>query len=252
MVELIQISSLNEAQEILSKIDSDMLILLDVDDTLITPKSAMFRMDGQPDFIDQLKKRAAEIPNFIEILSTWRQQRQSILVEEGWPQMIADWQEMGATVYGFTQVTTGSFGIIKSMEEWRLTELHSHGIFFTPQAGGYDAFKILEGTHGYACFYKGIMMTGPFTKRQMLENFMIALALQPKRIIFFDDRLEQVEAIAAFAKEHKIDFTGIHYQGALEIKGEGSQEIMVYQQKCLVEELRWLEDEEAAQELQAF
>jgi hypothetical protein len=80
-----------------------------VDDTLITPQSLMFRTQGNPDFIDNLKKRSTELPNFIDILSNWRLQRKVMLVDDKWPHYIEMAVNNGAPVFGLTKMNTGPF-----------------------------------------------------------------------------------------------------------------------------------------------
>lgn len=229
-----------ELRDILLDSDRDTLILLDIDDTIITPRANIFRYKNNEHypFIDELKKNKAQIPNFIELLSHWRLKRKSILVHENWPNVIQELKKK-MHVFGLTQMETGSFGHIPSMEEWRYHELQEKEIIFT------DCFQdkiLIKNDLGYSIFYKGIMMTGPFSKAEVLKEMLKGLA--PKKIIFVDDRIEQIQDLASLAKEEKIGYLGIHYRGFEDVSGEVNHKIAKLQKKYFLEEGKWLEDDE--------
>lgn len=247
MPDIIDSFSLSDFKDLGHKVEQGALVLLDVDDTLITPRSAMFRYNsGHHQFIDELKKQPPHGINVTTILANWRLQRQVILVEEEWPHFIHFLRDVrGVTVYGFTQMHTGAFGTIASVEKWRFQELQDKGIVFTSAIDGSSRLVLLEGEEGYACFDRGILFTGPFTKRQLLDAFLTITPHQPRQIFYVDDRLEQVHMIAQLAQRRNIPFFGVHYRGASMLKGDPKPNVIAYQQKCLLEKGIWLEDEQA-------
>jgi hypothetical protein len=129
--QLIVASTLQEVQEALSKLQADAVIFIDVDDTLITPLSKIFRAKSSYRFlIDDLKKNRENFPNFEMILSHWRLQRKTILVSPQWPELMNVLKKTHP-VYALTKMETGAIGDIPSMENWRYEELKDKGIFFT-------------------------------------------------------------------------------------------------------------------------
>ena len=65
------------------------LIFVDVDETILTPKSNSFRINPpHTSIIQQIRNNKKSYRNFEEILSNWRLSRKVILVEEGWPGFI--------------------------------------------------------------------------------------------------------------------------------------------------------------------
>lgn len=77
----------------LSDLETRAAIFLDVDDTLITPISKVFRAYiSHRMLIDDLKKERDQISNFERILSRWRLQRQVQLVSEDWLSFINDFK----------------------------------------------------------------------------------------------------------------------------------------------------------------
>ena len=237
--------SINELSEFWNSVPENTLVLLDVDDTLIRPQSVMFDYhSGHQQFIDDLKKRHHEIDNFAEILGQWLIKRQVMLVEDAWPQLIKNLKSKPLTrVYGFTQINTGVMPYIKSMEEWRADELQSMDIIFSHD--DQPSVKLCENNQGYACFHRGVLITGPFSKCQLLDAFLQQSSDKPSHIIFVDDRLDHIEAIKDYAAAKDIGYTGIHYQGAQILQRACDPQVMAYQQRMLMEQTIWLEDEEA-------
>ncbi|KJV61903.1 hypothetical protein [Rickettsia amblyommatis] len=57
-------------------------IFIDVDDTLITPKSKTFKKPPYNQIIDRIKENKSSYDNYEEIISNWRLQRKVILSDE--------------------------------------------------------------------------------------------------------------------------------------------------------------------------
>lgn len=221
-------------------------IFLDVDDTLITPQSLMFRPQGSPDFIDALKKRSPEISNFMNILGNWRLQRKVMLVDGKWPDYIALAMNKGAPVFGLTKMDTGRFGPMESVEDWRVEELKSQGIHLTSAVNEQEFIKLrVKGDH-YSCFYKGVLFTSLFSKGELLHDFLDHTELTFKKIIFVDDRLDYLEDIERTCFEREIDFLGVHFHAVKGLQGIPDAQIMKLQQDYLLDNAQWLEDAEAA------
>src|SRR3990167_6026380 len=78
-------STLVEVQNALSSLPEGAVIFIDVDDTIITPQSKVFRSTSPfRNIIDQIKKQRDHTPHVEKILSHWRLQRKSLLVSEKW------------------------------------------------------------------------------------------------------------------------------------------------------------------------
>ncbi len=243
--QVIETRSIVELQNILKDADADTLVLLDVDDTLITPKANMFRYKNNPHhgFIDEIKNNKNTVLNFEDILSQWRAQRKTMLITPEWPAIIEDLQAKGAKVFALTQMDTGAFGVIQSMEEWRYQELLSLGFLFQDTLQDKTKIILKEDARGYCLFYHGILMTGPFTKVEVLDAFLKYLS--PKKIIFVDDREKHVMSLAHYLDERHIAFTGIILRAVEELSGTPNEAIIKVQKQSLLEKALWLEDEEA-------
>lgn len=244
----IHMKSVQELNSIFKGVGEDTLILLDVDDTLITPKANMFRYKNNPHrfFIDELKKNKGRYPNFANILSQWRLQRQTQLVCDEWPELIERLKKSGATVFALTHMDTGKLGDIPSIEEWRYQELVHKNIHFSPDLIQEEIKILKQNEKGYAVFYKGILLTGPFNKVDVLAELLQLIKPKPSKIILIDDREEQVVSTHNFVSHIlKIPFTGIVFKAAEELPGTPNSNIIQLQKKHMIEKMQWLEDEQA-------
>ncbi|MGI4752576.1 MAG: hypothetical protein ACRYE8_02465 [Janthinobacterium lividum] len=79
-------SSASEIPELIKNIPAEALIFLDVDDTIITPKSVTFRKPPYNQMLDRIKANKGNYDNFEEIVSNWRLQRKVMLIDEEWGQ----------------------------------------------------------------------------------------------------------------------------------------------------------------------
>lgn len=229
----------------LSDLEKRAVIFLDVDDTLITPTSKVFRAHSpHRTLIDELKKERDQIPYFERILSRWRLQRQVQLVSEDWLWFIKDFKTQ-FPIYALTKMESGPLGDILSMEEWRYAELSSKGMEFTLTYGAKEKEILLsspsmtyEGT-----FYKGIFSTGSFNKSEIVRLYL--QKENPSQVVLVDDRLEQLQDVSEECSRRSIPFIGVHFKGHELIPGIPDPSLAEFQKNYLLNNHEWLEDEEA-------
>lgn len=237
--------TLDDVQSLLSNLQTGAVIFLDVDDTLITPQSNLFRTTSPfRTIIDQIKARRDNIPNVDMILSHWRLQRKVRLVADGWPAYIDELKKK-YPVYALTKLESGRIGAIPSMEEWRYNELKKYGITFTPTCPGIrDGTLVEDPTKPYpATFYKGIFVTGSFNKSHVIEAFL--KTQHPSKIVLIDDRIEYLQDAMAECQRQALPFLGILFKGTEHIPGTPDPKIAALQEQHLLDHAQWLEDEEA-------
>lgn len=248
--EILEISDINKVQEIFKTATADSIVLCDVDDTIITPKSKMFRYNSEfKNLIDVIKKNRENIPNFDTIIGNWRLNRKAMLVSSLWPSIIADLKTKNIPTYALTQLDTGKVGPIESMEEWRYQELKNLGIEFTHKFNEKENYIVISSDQGtsHAVFHKGFFLTGLHSKAQLVKE--IISVQKPDHIYFIDDRKDHVIAVEEVAKEASILYTGIFYKGVELLDGKPNELIVTEQKKQLLENAQWLEDEEIEQKL---
>lgn len=238
-----------EVQDALSRLKDGAVIFVDVDDTLITPQSKVFRTLSPYRFlIDDLKKNRGQFSNFEMILSHWRLQRKTILVSEDWPVFINALKRT-YPVYGLTKMESGTMGAIASMEKWRYEELAQKGIVFTPSYNGTTQETLVVGQPqgSPALFYHGIFITGSFQKSDVLHAFL--KTQKPTQIVLIDDRLEHIQDGIQECRRHSLPFLGIFFKGMELLPGQPDPKVAEFQKQYLFEHAQWLEDEEAEQHL---
>ncbi|CEO17330.1 hypothetical protein RMONA_04725 [Rickettsia monacensis] len=217
----------------------DAYILLDVDDTIITPKSKTFKKPPYNQMIDRIKENKSNYDNYEEIISNWRLQRKVILIDEEWVEVINKLKTK-FPVYGLTQMNTGEFGNIPSMQDWRYKELKSLGIEFSDNE---ELAIYNSGQKDDVICYKGIFITGNHSKSGTLSKF--SDKLKASFIVFVDDRTKHVEDVRDYCKKNNIGFLGILFDGLKHLTGEPDPKLAEFQESYLIENAKWLEDEEA-------
>lgn len=222
------------------------MVLVDIDDTIITPCSDMFRVNS-PDrfFIDDLKRN--KYSGYDTILAAWRLKRSTKLVHNRWPSLITQLKEQHKLVYALTQMRPGPIGSIALVEEWRYQELLSHGVSFLPEYHGNTNFIVLgdnDDVPAQSMFHKGFFLTGSFSKGDVVRELN---RLNPiTHLIFIDDRKDHVTNVVAACQELNIPCTGIMYRGIELIQAEClDQKIIDVQKEHLLVHHQWLEDYEA-------
>ena len=197
-------------------------------------------------FLDTLKKEKPH--NLSDILSSWRINRKTMLVEKKWPEILTNLIKNGVTVLALTQVNTGKFGKIASMEKWRADELTQLNLVFSPFA--VDGIETIIAHGEPATLYKGILSTGSHTKVAVLEAFITKYSC-PSKIVFIDDRLQQVEYLFEFCKSKNIPYQGIHYLGASQLPYDPDLDLGETQTQMILNQ-EWAEDEQINKKLRAI
>ncbi|MCE2716192.1 MAG: DUF2608 domain-containing protein [Pseudomonadota bacterium] len=228
--------SVKDLKPCLDQLQAGDFLVIDIDDTVITPRAMMFRAQSpHHKIIDDLKKQ----PNSDPIVAIWRLGRHVMLVEPEWPEIIESLKSRGVIVIALTQMHTGTFASIPSVEKWRADELRSFGITFSPYAT--KTVETLINNAMPATLYQGILFTGSHSKVETFKAF-IAKYGKPAKILFIDDRLEHVQALHAFCESVHIEYTGCHYKAALSLPYDPSQDFGDIQSQKLIEEHIWLDE----------
>ena len=211
------------------------IIYVDIDDTVITPQSHTFRAPPFNGMMDRIKNNKDTYENYAAIVSNWRLQRQPMLIDAAWPDVLND-LKMDYTVYALTKMDTGTFGAIPSMEAWRHKELTDLGVIFT------DSGPLQSGNG--SSFYHGIMITGPNSKSETLKIFKDTF-INAHTVIMIDDRASHVADIGQLCAHHNINFHGIHFKGLSRLEGSPDADVASFQEHHLIQTAQWVEDDVA-------
>ncbi len=149
-----------------------------------------------------------------------------------------------------TSGRTGERGVIPSLEDLRIKRIQSLGIdvskmFDLPSQ--FDLEDISDFKEGVPSRYdRGVIFTHKNNKGETLKAFLKEAKFKPKRILFIDNQMRQVDSVRKAADSLGIEFIGIHYTKAYELgAGPLDEEIAAKQMEYLKNKSTWLTDKQA-------
>lgn len=243
----------------------DTLFVFDIDFVLVTPTDDVFLLtiteEGQQlqsNIYDDLWKRLPKhsVDELHTILMTTQEWRP---VTPNTAQVFNQIRAKGYKVLGLTALITGSVGVIPSMESWRAEQLERLGIVFdksfvNAKSGSLDPY--ITGISDYysksqrASFptaYNGIIFTTFIPKGEALNAYLQFAKLKPKKIIFIDDRLANLESVQEYCQKYGIEYIGFEYT-AIKVQAKDlklNKRRSVLQYKILELTKTWLNDAQA-------
>lgn len=248
--------AMHEAYDVLSQADEHTLVLFDIDDTLIMPVDNIHlrhfssKNPGKEIITSFEQKVASELD---DMRSRILLQAPRKLIEPDMVDVIKALQLKGVKVIGLTKMGTGTFGVIKSLAEYRSKQLAQFGIEFYKS---YD--KNIEFTqfatneidtpgifNGMPGIFNGTIMAGYISKGLALSAFIDCLDFIPTQVIFFDDWIENVMDVYHEMRKRGIKFYGYHYRAVEKEQGQLNCTLVQFQYDHLYEHHVWLSAEEA-------
>lgn len=222
--------------------DKETIIFIDLDDTLMTPKSLMFSYNSNPYriFIDNLITLGKRVEYYNVAVAKWYQQRQIKLVEDAWPEYIQSLRSKGALVYG---VCTMPLHLI-NIEEKRYLEASGLKIIFTNKIHDKELLEIEKKSPWFSFFYKGIIFTGQYSQSHTLMEFL-RITEVPKKLVFITNNKYELEGLEESLRVFDMEYYNVLYLGVEEIEGKPEEEIVKFQQQKLIQNGVWLEDDAA-------
>lgn len=219
---------------------SKTLILVDIGQTLAKHKDPIFnsKNEGWKRSWIQSQKPGISRSEIIQALRIVEGDTQNWeLVEESWPKLIAQAQKNGAKVIAFTKTYLDS-----SLKGFCIDNLKKLGLPFQ------DALRELPSGKTYE-YDNGVIKTEANLKGPVLKEIVANLKEKPEKIIFIDDRIEQVESVEKACKEMNIPCLAYHYTASEKAIPTLDEKVADYQLKTLMRDHRWLTQEEAQQAL---
>ena len=246
---IIEAYDLKELSEQFQNLDSQSLLLWDVDSTLIMPTDLILR-PGNDAIAAELEDHYFENKTTQEIgwlISVILQKMPFCLVDEGVKSLIENLQKRAVPMLGLTALHTGTFGVIDSMEQWRVDQLHRLGIDFSLIFSQHSDMEWKEDVpfRGYPVFLKGIICCDELPKGIVLTTFLQKIDWLPQKVMFIDDNLNFLRSVEEAMRTLKIPFTGVHYRAVEKMKNTIDRDLAHRQYQVLIAEEIWLPDEEA-------
>ena len=239
-----------EIKEIEEWVDKDTLIFIEIDNTLMIPKSLMFSRNSNPYslFIENLIAYGKRIPSYNKSVAKWYEQRRVKLVEDDWVDLINRLKAKTNAVYGLCSMPIHLINI----EEKRYNEAKDLKVIFSDTINKQDDMLIGKKEGWPTHFYKGILFTGALDKSKALLEFLRVSSNVPPKMLVITSITHEAKNIERALRIFNMDYRVIFYSGAKEIVGIPNAAIAQLQQRELIENNRWLEDDAAAQQLESL
>lgn len=254
-----QISTLTVLEEQLDSLDSDALVVFDVDEVIFTDQDVILKPVGDPLKFQIFNERYAEAETAHEkdlttsILSLPLIKAKKVLVEELTPQLIDKLQKKSIKVIALTSCPTRPFGIIKNFEKWRLNHIQGFCINFEKSFPDQKRFvfeNITANNVPPPVYNQGVIFAEGFSKADVLAAFLKKLDFKPSKVIFIDDMYSNLQQM-----ETKLTHMGIPHKGYYYIRvhadseGDLNEEVARFQFDYLFKHQKWLSDQEAKEKL---
>lgn len=234
------------SKEIEKLIDKSTLVLISIDDTLSTPVSKMFRFENNPyrNFIRDLETKIHSVPSLRKGLGDFLTTRRMMLVEPELEQFVSRIKSSAGLVAGLYYTQMQEKELVKNPEERLYQELAGLNITFTPDIKGENVFMVGSSLNK-VLFYKGILFTGNMNKGLAIGELIKILPNTFTKVVVIDNNLNDLERIKYFLRIFDIEFYPLQYLAERKIKGTPNTETVMFQEKTLLENGKWLEDDEA-------
>lgn len=212
--QITQITDLHPLESSIKNLDTDTLVIFDVDHVLIMPTDeySLNRNPYRRQLWQDLKLRSSEEDfKFLRSIAVssakWR------LVDPNIITILSDLNNKNIPTVALTSLATGKFGIVEKMEDLRIKELQSVEIDFTNLTPFQGELSIneLKNIHGIPMLKAGIILTAEVDKAKVLEYILRQKNYYPKKIVFIDDQLNNLESLEKLCAKLKIKFEGFHY-----------------------------------------
>ena len=216
-----EIIEVGHFQEITEYLDSETLVILDIDDTLLVPIQTL---GTDPWFLSRLeyhwhitndRSRALD-----KALAEWEAVRHLTdvkLVEAKTDEIIDNMQRNNIVVMGLT--TQGL-----SLSDRTPVQLQSLSINLSKSAPSSQDCYFINGARG-VLYHHGILFTSGTSKGEALLQLLDLIDYHPKKIVFINDKKTHLQDVEKSATSRNINFVGLRYSYSDERVANFSPEI---------------------------
>ena len=245
------IFEIKEIEKILPAIDSpDTLVLFDMDDTLtdsttmlgtgqwrksLREESVYMETLREINAVSQKDKLHDNLTHFVALHVPVKP------VEEKLPAVVQELQKkvpvLVFTARGKKRWYSSDIAAIDLMTEAQLTQA---GYSFHESILPKELQELDPATYG-----NGILYTSPLKKGAFLKDLIQKTGYRPAKIVFIDDKLEQVQSVEKAAQELGIPYVGFWYTRAENVHEDFNEDVAARQLISLISEKTVLSDVEA-------
>lgn len=216
MTDIIEITDFKVINNLLPNIDKDTLVIFDVDEVLIMPTDEYrlthpFRRELVKDIQSRLSLEEQKILfSIIMLKQTMR------LVDMEIIDLLNKLKEYKIPTIALTKFLTGKIGNISKVEDLLFKNLALLNISFQDLTPFKNEIKLhgMHGNSGIPFLKDGVIMTAMIDKAKVLKSVFTRMSYFPRKIIFIDDKLDNLQSVQNFSINSQIIFQGFHYLGA--------------------------------------
>ncbi len=225
------------------------LFIFDIGDVLLVNEDAILCHKNTEWLLAWIAREAPQMgkEEIIRYIAIVEQAAKRKLVSPAFLEIIKKGQEKGKVIV-LSKYFVGPINDHLSFEDLRGQSLTKVGIDLGDPFPQMKTWKTEDKTTDYR---NGLICTSCPLKGPVLIAFLKELGWSPKHIVFIDDQQKQCESIVAAAKELQIPAQCFHYTESVERSAIFDENIGEFQMHYLMENRRWMSDEEAKKVLQA-
>jgi hypothetical protein len=97
----------------------------------------------------------------------------------------------------------------------------------------------------YPLYKQGILFCLQPNKGKVLITFLERINWEPLKVVFIDDKIDNLQSVQEELKVKNIEFVGLHYTGALSLPREIDEKLVEFQYEYLMKHGEWLSDQQA-------
>lgn len=251
---IVQLDDIKYFKQEAGPLDKNSLVLFDIDYTLIVPKDVVLGPRGKK-FSHKLIAEILENPDFVppgkypdgflfgKVLTT----AQFVPVDSRSTTIIRELQNENIPTLALTAAEARKLGEMESFANFRINQLMEMGFDFSNTFPRIEFLKFTKSDDKefHPIFKSGILFASKHPKGEVLKQFLEALHLSPKKVVFVDDRMEYLQSVEKTMSEKGIEFIGLYYTAAEKLSGELDKKLGEFQFRYLAEQGEWLGDEDA-------
>lgn len=226
-------------QEACSQLNRDALVLFDVDATLIVPNDALLKPSNK----QFLKELLPSHPNRNLFREIHMQANHSLVDSQSVAYIEHLQQQTPVIAFTLAEADPKNSG---NMGQWRVLELKRFGFDFSSAFPSCAALKLPKSPHKrQAPFYTlGVLYTSLHPKSDVLKHFFEHLQWTPSKVVYIDDDITHINAVAAYLDQVGIPCIAIHYTAA-EAAYPYNHAVGAFQINHFLTHGIWLSDQEA-------
>ncbi|MDR1233224.1 MAG: DUF2608 domain-containing protein [Puniceicoccales bacterium] len=211
---IIVIDTLDDIEQKLKGADGNTLVVFDCDEVLTTLSEQVWQARNH-DFL--VKWCTENISNFsedvlYELVTSILVSSKNLLVNQRMPELVENLRGRNIKSVVLTALSTQPIASIMDPMAWRISTLESFGynfkMFWPSLLDRY--FKEFGGEYPPA-YGSGVICCGSIPKSRCLMAFLAYANIAPDRVIFIDDKIENLEDVKEQCDLAKIKFLGIRY-----------------------------------------